>query len=192
MSAPISARTRRSTRTAVAAATAALFAVALGGCSDNGGGAPEETPTPTTVGPSGRPSASPTAGAGTVNARSGKLGEILVDGQGRTLYLFEADSSEKSTCSGGCAKAWPPVIVTGTPKAGGGVKGNLLGTTTRSDGAEQVTYNGHPLYYFEGDQQSGDTNGQALDQFGDEWYVVDTSGNKIEKEPENSTGGGVY
>ncbi|TJZ49532.1 hypothetical protein FCH28_24860 [Streptomyces piniterrae] len=184
---------RNSVRTAVAVATAVLFATVVAGCGDDGGGAaPTNTPAPTGPRPTKTPGATPTAGAGTVNARSGKLGEILVDGQGRTLYLFEADRSERSTCSGDCAEAWPPALATGTPKAGGGVKGNLLGTSTRSDGTKQITYNGHPLYYFVGDKQPGETNGQGIEQFGEEWYVVDPSGNKVESDTEGDTGDGGY
>ncbi len=177
-----------SARAAAAAVTVAVLAAVVGGCSDNGdGSSSSKSPTPTASGSKG---GSPSAEAGTVNSRSGKLGQILVDGQGRTLYLFEADTSDKSTCSGGCAKAWPPATTTGTPKGGGGVKSDLLGTTTRDDGSKQVTYNGHPLYYFEGDQEPGDTNGQGLDQFGAKWFVLDEAGNKVEKPAEDSSSGG--
>jgi predicted lipoprotein with Yx(FWY)xxD motif len=118
------------------------------------------------------------AGA-TVNVRSVSLGKILVDSRGRSLYLFEKDTGSKSTCSGACASAWPPFRTNGTPKAGSGVTASLLGTTTRSDGNDEVTYNGHPLYYYAGDQKAGDTNGQDLNQFGAPWYVVSPAGNKI-------------
>ncbi|MER5215707.1 hypothetical protein ABT063_35585 [Streptomyces sp. NPDC002838] len=114
--------------------------------------------------------------------RSSELGRILVDGEGRTLYLFEADTSEKSTCNDACAQAWPPLTTSGPPKAGEGVKADLLGTTTRDDGSTEVTYNGHPLYYFQGDRKPGDTTGQGLDQFGAEWYVLNADGNKVEDE----------
>jgi predicted lipoprotein with Yx(FWY)xxD motif len=120
-----------------------------------------------------------TASGTAVNVRSTSLGKILVDSRGRTLYLFEKDTGSKSTCSGACASAWPPLRTSGTPKAGSGVTASLLGTTTRSDGNDEVTYNGHPLYYYAGDQKAGDTNGQDLNQFGASWYVLSPAGNKI-------------
>lgn len=120
-----------------------------------------------------------TSSGTTVNVRSTGLGKILVDSRGRTLYLFKKDTGPKSTCSGACASAWPPFRTSGTPKAGSGVTASLLGTTTRSDGNDEVTYNGHPLYYYVGDQKAGDTNGQDLNQFGAAWYVLSPAGNQI-------------
>ncbi|MEU3556504.1 hypothetical protein AB0E65_20175 [Streptomyces fragilis] len=113
---------------------------------------------------------------------AGDLGKILADGKGRTLYLFEADTSAKSTCDGACAGVWPPSTTQGAPKAGPGVDASKLSTTTRDDGKKQVVYNGHPLYSYKGDGAAGDTNGQGLDQFGAKWYVLDASGKKIDKE----------
>lgn len=109
------------------------------------------------------------------------LGQVLVDGSGRTLYLFEADTSAKSTCNGPCALAWPPLLTSSAPHAGSAVMPSLLGTTTRQDGTLQVTYNGHPLYYFAGDTTSGETKGQGLKAFGAEWYVVSPAGAKVEQ-----------
>jgi predicted lipoprotein with Yx(FWY)xxD motif len=103
--------------------------------------------------------------------------------------LFAKDTSTKSTCSGGCAQAWPPLIATGKPTAGNGVKSNLLGTTTRSDGSKQVTYAGHPLYTYSGDTDSGQANGQTLNAFGARWYVVNTAGKRVTTKPKNSGGG---
>ncbi|MER6414937.1 COG4315 family predicted lipoprotein [Streptomyces humidus] len=114
-------------------------------------------------------------------ASSGKLGTILVSGTGRTLYLFEADKSTTSTCNGACAAAWPPLLTSGSPSTGGSAQSKLLGTSKRSDGKTQVTYNGHPLYLYAGDSKAGDTNGQALNQFGAEWYVLDAGGNKVDR-----------
>jgi predicted lipoprotein with Yx(FWY)xxD motif len=122
------------------------------------------------------------SGPATVKTRHGKLGTFLVGTNGRTLYLFEKDKSKKSTCSGACATAWPPLLTTGKPKASGKAKASLLGTTKRSDGTTQVTYNGHPVYYFIQDKKAGDTKGEGVDGFGAEWYVLSTSGKKIEKE----------
>jgi predicted lipoprotein with Yx(FWY)xxD motif len=121
------------------------------------------------------------SGAATVKTRHGALGTFLVGPNGRTLYLFEKDKSTKSTCSGACAKAWPPLLTTGKPKASGSAKASLLGTTKRSDGKTQVTYKGHPLYYFVQDKKAGETKGQGIDGFGAEWYVLAPSGKKIER-----------
>ena len=127
-------------------------------------------------------SATPTKPA-TVKTRSNKLGKILVDGRARTLYLFEKDKNGKSACSGQCAKFWPPLLTKGKPKAGTGAKASLLGTTKRSDGTTQVTYNKHPLYTFLNDKNKpGSTKGEGLDAFGAEWYVLGSNGKKIEKE----------
>jgi len=105
---------------------------------------------------------------------------ILVDSQGRTLYLFEADKGGKSNCDGPCATAWPPLLSTGAPQAAMGASAGLIGTTTRGDGTTQVTYAGHPLYYFVGDKAPGDTTGQDIDQFGAKWYVLAKDGKKID------------
>jgi predicted lipoprotein with Yx(FWY)xxD motif len=111
---------------------------------------------------------------------SGIPGKALVGSNGRTLYLFQADMHGTSACAGACAAAWPPYTVTGTPQAGGGVSQSLLGTLTRPDGTMQLTYNGHPLYYFTADTAGGTAHGQAVKAFGAEWYVVGASGSKID------------
>jgi predicted lipoprotein with Yx(FWY)xxD motif len=112
----------------------------------------------------------------TVSATSTMLGTILVDGSGRTLYLFAKDQPNQSACAGACAAAWPVDQTSGTPKAGSGVKASLLGTITRSDGSTQVTYNKHPLYYFARDSGAGQQNGQGVDAFGAKWFVVTPAG----------------
>jgi predicted lipoprotein with Yx(FWY)xxD motif len=107
------------------------------------------------------------------------LGRILVNSGGRTLYLFKGDAGTMSTCTGACATAWPPLLATGNPTAATGVTASKLGTTTRSDGTKQVTYNGHPLYLFIMDQKPGQTSGQGVNAFGAAWFVVSPSGNQI-------------
>ena len=97
-----------------------------------------------------------------------------------TKSAVAVDSGSTSKCSGGCATAWPPLTTSGKPSAGTGVTGNMLGTTMRSDGKEQVTYNGHPLYYFQGDKKSGTIAGQGVAAFGAEWYTVGSNGAKVE------------
>ena len=125
---------------------------------------------------------SSSAAATTINlqAISGIPGKALVDSQGRTMYLFEADKGGTSTCTGACAATWPPVTVSGAPQAGSGVSQSLLGTITRSDGTMQLTYNHHPLYYFAGDGSAGQDKGQGLKSFGAGWYVVNAGGAKID------------
>jgi predicted lipoprotein with Yx(FWY)xxD motif len=178
-------------RTTAAAVVIGLFVGSVAGCSDNNKSSGSSTKSATASAGTGgaSPSASSTA-AETVHTRSAGPGTILVDAQGRSLYLFEADTTPQSTCSGACATAWPPLTVTGAPVAGKGAKADLLGTTTRADGTQQVTYNGHPLYYFQGDRTAGDTNGQGLTQFGAGWFVLDASGNKLAGQATPTGGGG--
>jgi predicted lipoprotein with Yx(FWY)xxD motif len=109
------------------------------------------------------------------------LGRILVDGRGRTLYLFEKDKSGKSACNGQCTTFWPPLIASGKPLASAGAKASLLGTTKRADGRLQVTYNHHPLYTFVKDTRKGQTKGEEVDAFGGEWYALSPAGAKVEK-----------
>jgi predicted lipoprotein with Yx(FWY)xxD motif len=137
--------------------------------------------------PASTPASSPAAsgqasGAATVSLAtvSGIPGKALVGSNGRTLYLFQADKSGTSACTGACAAAWPPYTVTGAPQAGSGVNQALLGTITRPDGTMQLTYNGHPLYYFTADTAGGTAHGQAVKAFGAEWDVVNASGSKID------------
>ena len=148
----------------------AMLAAACGGNSSGGGGIYGGGGSPTSSGPSG---------VATVTAASTKLGMVLVDGSGRTLYLFEKDQPDQSACSGACAAAWPVDNSSGTPKAGSGVKASLLGTIKRSDGATQVTYNHHPLYYYSGDSGPGQQNGQGLNAFGAAWFVVAPAGGAV-------------
>ncbi len=115
----------------------------------------------------------------TVRVRRTGLGRILVDSRGRTLYLFKKDTGGKSRCSGSCAVNWPPLLATGRPTAGSGVKASKLGTTRRSNGKTQVVCNGHPLYRFIGDAKPGNTNGEGLTAFGARWFVVSPAGNEI-------------
>ena len=107
------------------------------------------------------------------------LGRILVDSKGITLYDFVKDRGTTSSCYGACAALWPPLTTKGKPVAGHGVRASLLGTTKRKDGKLEVTYNGHPLYYFVSDRKPGQTTGQALNQFGAPWWVLSPAGKKI-------------
>jgi predicted lipoprotein with Yx(FWY)xxD motif len=166
----------------LAAAAVALVALAIAGC---GGGDDQATAASSSSNASG---GSSTVGATDVSG----LGKILVDSQGRTIYLFEKDTGPKSMCSGACAQEWPPVTTSGKPSAGDGVTASMLGTTKRSDGTTQVTYNDHPLYRFTGDNSPGDTAGQNVDAYGAEWYVLSPAGNKVEGKAKGSGGGYAY
>jgi predicted lipoprotein with Yx(FWY)xxD motif len=133
-----------------------------------------------TFGLSSASASSSSARAATKVAVAGsQLGKILVDGRGRTLYLFARDRKGKSACSGACASYWPPLLASGKPIAAGGAKASLLGTTRRADGRLQVTYRHHPLYTYVGDAKKGQISGQGLDLSGGKWWVVSPAGNKI-------------
>ncbi|TMC40467.1 MAG: hypothetical protein E6J28_01415 [Chloroflexi bacterium] len=172
---------------AIVAAALVLAACGSGSGSGSGGyyGAatspsPSTAPVSTYPSPTSSPVSSPAAAGTTIKAASSRLGQILVDANGRTLYLFVADSGTTSNCnSAGCVQNWPPVLTKGTPQAGAGVNASLLGTTTRKDGTTEVTYAGHPLYYFIADKQPGQVTGQGIDAFGGPWYVVSPSGAQI-------------
>lgn len=143
---------------------------------------PETTPTDyesgTPASPTSPVMASPT-GPAKVDVAQTSLGTILVGADGRTLYLFTADKKGQPTCSAACAAAWPPVLTLGEPQAGTGVNASLLGTVKREDGAMQVTYNKHPLYYYAKDVKAGDTTGQDVEDFGGEWFAVTPEGKKV-------------
>jgi predicted lipoprotein with Yx(FWY)xxD motif len=166
----------------VAAASAAIVLVAAGcsksSSSKSASASPPATSPPTTA----APVTTAAAGGMTVAVNSSKLGRILVDAKGRTLYLFEKDKGATSSCYGACAGGWPPYTTPAAPQAGGGATASLLGTTTRTDGTTQVTYKGHPLYYFVGDKSAGEVTGEGVDAFGAKWYVLAPSGNKIDKD----------
>ena len=144
-------------------------AVVIAGCGGSGGGSGHSSTIPGTAG-GARP---------TIALAPSKFGKILVDSHGRALYDFLADKMDTSACYGACASVWPPLTVSGTPKAGRGVLAPLLGTTKRSDGTTEVSYNGHPLYYFAGDTRPGETRGQAINQFGAPWHVLTRYGAEV-------------
>lgn len=125
----------------------------------------------------------------TVSLRSTKLGSILVNSKGHTLYLFAKDRAGKSSCTGTCARYWPPLVSRVRPTAGQGVRKSLLGTTRRANGTLQVTYNRHPLYTYDDDERAGQTRGQRELAFGARWYVVSAAGKAIVKAA--SGGGGA-
>jgi predicted lipoprotein with Yx(FWY)xxD motif len=148
------------------AAIASVLALMAAACSDDGGtGNGTEAPEPTEA-----------PAEATVMVEASDLGDIVVDAEGRTLYVFLADESTESTCYDECEDAWPPLTVDGEPVAGEGVDGELA-TSERTDGSTQVTLDGHPLYHFASDETADDMEGQGV---GDVWYVVSPSGEAIQ------------
>jgi predicted lipoprotein with Yx(FWY)xxD motif len=120
-------------------------------------------------------------GPATLKLMSSKDGMHLVDQSGRSLYLFKGDDTRDSYCYGACAAVWPALETSSMPHAGAGIQASALGTFKRDDGDTQVTYDGHPLYYYAGDgSTAGKTNGQEQEQFGAEWYLVNSSGKSLE------------
>jgi predicted lipoprotein with Yx(FWY)xxD motif len=163
----------------------ATGALAVAGC----GGGSKSTATTAGTTAASRPaqttaaSSSGTAASApeTISTKHGKLGTILAAGPKHlTVYMYEADKGASSSCSAGCASLWPPVRTGSAPTASGSARGADLGVITRSDGTKQVTYKGHPLYFYARDGDSGDAYGQAIKSFGAEWYVLSPSGNKVD------------
>ena len=153
-------------------------------CSSSGGTSSYQKPAT----PAGSATAVPTSAAantagpvGIMTAQN-PLGTILTDAHGRAVYLFVADKGATSTCTGDCAKEWPPLTTTGAPVAGAGVNAAMLSTTARADGTTQVTYNDHPLYYYDDDKGPGTTAGQGETSYGANWYVLTPAGAKIDND----------
>ena len=167
------------------AALALASALVLAACGSSSSGTSSTSSTSATgsapaYGASTSKATSSSATASVVGTKTSSLGTFLVDAKGRALYLWDADHGAMSASSGDCAHDWPPLTTTATPKASGTAKASLLGTTTRSDGSREVTYAGHPLYYFAGDTTPGQTTGQGSDGFGAAWWVVAPGGKAIE------------
>jgi predicted lipoprotein with Yx(FWY)xxD motif len=160
----------------------ALAVLALAACGGGGSSGSTSTAPPKTT----------SGGTATVDVAKSDLGNILVDAQGRTLYLFKKDTGTKSTCFGACATNWPPLRAAGKPTVANGANASVVATTARSDGKPEVTYNGHPLYLFAGDKKPGDTNGQGLNAFGGKWLVLSPAGTEISTQGSSSGGNGIY
>jgi predicted lipoprotein with Yx(FWY)xxD motif len=181
-SAPLATSTPAAAATAAAtsaagAATAVATSAAGAATSVATSAAGAATTTAGTSTPAGAPSVTPAAGGTTLTglavAQDAKLGPIVTDNQGRTLYAWTQDTSSTGTCTGSCAQTWPPALTSGTPQGGTGITASMIGTSARSDGGTQVTYNGHPLYWFSGDKNPGDTNGQGV---AGKWFTVTPDG----------------
>jgi predicted lipoprotein with Yx(FWY)xxD motif len=182
-------------------AIACLAALALAACGEEDAGEPgaqpggteeqtgeetEPTGAEPTDDPTGEPTGDATDGFAAVVVEVGQtdLGDVLVDSAGMTLYLFDNDSGGESTCYDQCAATWPPLLGSGA-EAGDGADQALLGVIERTDGSQQVTYAGHPLYYFAGDSGPGDVAGQAIQ---DIWWVVSPSGEALHEAEEARSG----
>jgi predicted lipoprotein with Yx(FWY)xxD motif len=172
----------RSTFTVAGATALVLTVLAAAGCGGSGGSSSAGSPPTLPKTANGSPA--------TIGVSNGTLGTILVDSQGRTLYLFQHDVSSTSTCTGACATNWPPLRATGKPTVGSGAKASLVATSPRQDGGPQVTYNGHPLYRFAGDQNPGDAKGQGINAYGGLWYAVSPAGNLVSGGGSGSSGYG--
>jgi predicted lipoprotein with Yx(FWY)xxD motif len=176
--------TRRSPINFLAGAAAVpIVALAVAGCGGGSSGA--------TASASPAPPKTTSGSSATIGVANTGLGKILVDSQGRTVYMFQKDVGTKSACSGACAAAWPPVRATGKPTAGSGLNVSLVGASPRSDGASQVTYNGHPLYRFVKDQKPGDTTGQGVNAFGGGWFALSAAGTQVSGSGTSSSSGGA-
>ena len=199
MSASLLARVPVPVKLAAPLAVALLAAAACSSGSSSSSGSASNSTSPSAAAPAS--SASGSASSTVITTKTSSGGSFLTNSAGRAVYLFVADSAGKSTCSGACASAWPPVVATGQPTAAGGAQSSDLGTITRSDGTKQVTYDGHPLYYFVGDTGPGTDKGQGVDGFGAKWWLVAPSGSSITtavtiggaaSSPSSSGGGGGY
>jgi len=179
----MSSRSQRKLALTVAALAALALAIVAAGCGSSSssstsasGGGVYGGSTSTTKAPAGSGAAVATVSV----ANNPKLGKILVDSKGNTLYYFEKDKKggTSSACSGACAQLWPPYTTSGSPKAQSAAKASLLGTIKRSDGTTQVTYNGWPLYTYQADTAPGQTTGEDIKSFGASWYVLTPAGSK--------------
>jgi predicted lipoprotein with Yx(FWY)xxD motif len=172
---------RRSITFLAGGAVLLLTALAVAGCGGSGKASAPSIP-PTTA----------SGVAATVSVENAGLGNILVSSQGRTLYMFSRDSGTMSACSGACAVNWPPLRASGKPTVGNGARASIVSTTARSDGKPQVTYNGHPLYLFKGDNKPGDTNGEGLTAFGGSWFALSPAGDQVSPPAASSGGNNGY
>jgi len=159
---------------AVGSIAMSLITLACGGSDSLAPAGAGETTSPVTA--TEVPSGSTQAASGLTVAET-DLGGILVDGEGRTVYLFVADTGGESTCYDACASTWPPFTEDLLGQPGSGIDDALLATAVRRDGSAQVTYNGHPIYYYSGDQAPGDTNGNGV---GGQWFAVTEDGDSAQ------------
>ncbi len=165
---------------ALGALAAMLAITGCGSSSDSTGGA-YGGGSSSTASTTEKPTPGAESGAAVLTVASApKVGPILVDAKGFTVYDFHKDKGTASSCYGGCAAVWPPVLSEGAPQSGEGAMASKLGTTKRKDGTVQVTYAGHPLYTYEADKKPGEANGNDFSSFGAEWYALKANGEEAE------------
>jgi predicted lipoprotein with Yx(FWY)xxD motif len=165
---------------AIGAAAGALILAGCGGDDDDDGG-DSAAPAAAATAPAETTATKPAAGGGagtTVKTSDSQYGQVLFGGNDQAIYYFDKESGSKSECYGACAEAWPPVLTEGDPQAGSGVQAGLLGTTPRDDGTTQVTYDGHPLYYYV-DDPKGEVLCHNVDEFGGLWLAVQGNGQAV-------------
>ena len=175
---PIVNRTSAPARLAAGVGGAVAVAVLAAACA-SGSSSGTGAAAPASSGAAAPGSGAGASGAMVIKTASASGGTFLTDGSGRAVYTWTKDTGGKSACSGACAAAWPPVTTSGSPTASGSAQSSDLGTITRSDGTKQVTYDGHPLYYYAGDSGPGTASGQGSDNFGAKWWLVAPSGRDV-------------
>ena len=158
---------------------AALLVAACSSAASTGSAAAPASPASPAGGASTPSAGASTSGGTVIETASSPAGTILTNGSGQAVYLWAKDTGDMSTCTGACAGAWPPVTTTAAATASGSAKASDVGTITRSDGTKQVTYDGHPLYYFSGDSGPGTATGQGSDSFGAKWWLVAPAGSDV-------------
>jgi predicted lipoprotein with Yx(FWY)xxD motif len=164
---------------ALGAAVLVAACSSAGSSSSSPAAAPASSASGTPAAASPASSGASTSGGTVIETATSSAGTFLVTGSGRAVYLWVKDTGDMSNCDGACAGAWPPVTTTGSATASGGAKASDLGTISRSDGSKQVTYDGHPLYYFAGDSGPGTATGQGSDGFGAKWWLVAPTGSDV-------------
>ena len=163
---------------------AAVTALAVTGCGgddddDSDGAAAGTNAATEAAAPTSTPPAEAGGGTGvTIKTSDSQFGQVLFDGDDQAIYYFDKESGSKSECYGECAVAWPPVLTEGDPQAGAGAQAGLLGTTQRNDGTTQVTYDGHPLYYYI-DDPKGEVDCHNVNEFGGLWLAVQGNGQPV-------------
>ena len=172
--APVSKRTKL-----VAGVGGALGAAVVVAACSSGASSSAAAPAASPAGGSSSSAGASSSGGTVITTAKSSAGTVLATSSGRAVYLWVKDTGDMSNCNGACAGAWPPVTTTATATASGSAKASDIGTITRSDGTKQVTYDGHPLYYFSGDSGPGTATGQGSDGFGAKWWLVAPTGSDV-------------
>jgi len=183
--APVSKRTKL-----VGGVGGALGAAVVVAACSSGASSSAAAPAASPAGASSSSAGASSSGVTVITTAKSSAGTVLASSSGRAVYLWAKDTGDMSNCNGACAGAWPPVTTTGTATASGGAKASDIGTITRSDGTKQVTYDGHPLYYFAGDSGPGTASGQGSDAFGAKWWLVAPTGSDVTAAVTSFTAGG--